>query len=31
MNFVGAVQALADHHVDFATIGGWSAILNGSW
>jgi hypothetical protein len=30
MNFATAVQALADQHVDFVIIGGWSAILNGS-
>ena len=30
MNFIHAVQALADAGVEFAIIGGWSAILHGS-
>ena len=30
MNFVQAVQILADAGVDFVIIGGWSAILHGS-
>jgi hypothetical protein len=30
MNFVKAVQVLADAGVEFVIIGGWSAILNGS-
>jgi hypothetical protein len=30
MNFIVAVQALADEGVDFVIIGGWSAILHGS-
>ena len=30
MNFIAAVQALADEGVDFVIIGGWSAILHGS-
>lgn len=30
MNFTAAVQALVDEGVDFAIIGGWSAILHGS-
>jgi hypothetical protein len=30
MNFVLAVQALADAGVEFAIIGGWSAIMHGS-
>ncbi len=30
MNLITAVQALADAHVDFVIIGGWSAVLHGS-
>ena len=30
MNFITAVHALVDAGVDFAIIGGWSAILHGS-
>ena len=30
MNFVQAVQVLTDTGVDFAIIGGWSAIMHGS-
>jgi hypothetical protein len=30
MNFVQAVQALIDAGVEFAIIGGWSAIMHGS-
>ena len=30
MNFIKAVQALADGEVEFVIIGGWSAILHGS-
>ena len=30
MNFVVAVQALTDAGVEFAIIGGWSAIMHGS-
>jgi hypothetical protein len=30
MNFVQAVQALTDAGVEFAIIGGWSAIMHGS-
>jgi hypothetical protein len=30
MNFLQAVQVLADHGVEFVIIGGWSAILHGS-
>ncbi len=30
MNFIHAVQTLADAGVEFAIIGGWSAILHGS-
>src|SRR5579863_9460506 len=30
MNFVQAVQVLTDAGVDFAIIGGWSAIMHGS-
>ena len=30
MNFVEGVQALADAGVEFAIIGGWSAIMHGS-
>ena len=29
MNFIAAVQALADEGIDFVIIGGWSAILHG--
>ena len=30
MNFVQAVQVLTDAGVEFAIIGGWSAIMHGS-
>jgi hypothetical protein len=31
MNSLAAVQALVDASVDFVIVGGWSAILHGSW